>query len=445
MSFVLLPCEIYHREFDAKLILASHLASKYGISSIIGYDKHFPPLARSLKGCTLMDKSCSSIMWNTRLKPVLENSGSVIVSDEEGFNNITDSNYSTWASRLDLTAAQSINTYACWGKIDMDFFSKFSQLRSKINVLGNCRSDLVNKLGRSLYYDLSQSLVKTFGNYILCSDNFCVEHREGAYLPPVFDKPSIENDKARYEFVSRQKSQSSRRDIFASYLEHAARKNPSINFIIRPHPCSDHRWWSHKFWNLRNVHILYLHNVDPWLHGAKALISMGCTTSLQSIIASVPVIEILDHSTNDLESQNLGFGHLYTRLHASTLQDFMSCLKLAFNSPQESFTNITDFELNWHNSLYCSSSSVFAAHIQSLSPSVCSNYIADNLQILSQYSAHRSKNPLLTNSTKWFPTSLDLVNTLHHSICKSFNLRASKIGKVCRDLYFIQASDDNSI
>ena len=321
MSFVLLPCEIYHREFDAKLILASRLASKYRIPSLIGYDKHFSILSKSLLGCTLMDKSCSSIMWNARLKPVLENDGSVIVSDEEGFNNISDSNHLTWASRLDLTAANAINTYACWGQIDSEFFSKFSQLKPKIQILGNCRSDLVNELGRSLYKNLSDALVNSFGPYVLCSDNFCVEHREGDYLPPVFNKPTHENEKARSEFVARQKKQALRRDIFASYIEYAARNNPGINFVIRPHPCSDDRWWTNKFWNLRNVHILYLHSVDPWLHGAKALVSMGCTISLQSVIAKVPVIEIVDSNENHSDNQNLGFGHLYTRLHASSFKN----------------------------------------------------------------------------------------------------------------------------
>ena len=114
MSLALLPCEIYHREFDAKFILASRLSSQFRIPALIGYDKHFSFLAKHLSRCTLLDKSCSSIMWNSRLRPVLENGGKVIVSDEEGFNNITQANSSTWSSRLDFTAANSINEY-CFG------------------------------------------------------------------------------------------------------------------------------------------------------------------------------------------------------------------------------------------------------------------------------------------------------------------------------------------
>ena len=437
MSFALLPCEIYHREFDAKLILACHLASKYRIPSIIGYDKHFPFLAQHLKSCTLLDKSCSSIMWAARIKPVLEHGGKVIVSDEEGFNNVHESNYSTWSSRLDLNAAQSINIYGCWGNIDRDFFSKFPQLQSKIQVLGNCRSDLVNSFGRLLYSSLTQSLVNSFGPYVLCSDNFCVEHREGNYVPPVFDKPIDENHKARIEHDLRQESQALKREVFSSYIEYAARNNPGITFVIRPHPCSDDRWWTNKFWYLRNVHILYLHNVDPWLHGAKAVISMGCTISLQSVIASVPVIEILDSSCNNIDSQNQGCGHRYTRLHASSVDEFISCLKLAFNSPDESFTNLSDFVLNWHNSMNISSSSVFADKISSLHDSIRHVDLSKNLQFISQYAQLRAQKPLLFNSTKWMPSSLSNINRLQVNICKSFDLNQSKITKICSDLYFV--------
>ncbi len=438
MSLALLPCEIYHREFDAKLILACQLASRYNICSVIGYDKHFSVLAKNLSGCTLLDKSCSSIMWNARLKPTLDNGGKVIVSDEEGFNNISEANYSTWSSRLDLTAAQSINVYGCWGKIDHDFFSKFSQLQTKIKVLGNCRSDLVNSYGRLLYTNLTQSLISVFGPYVLCSDNFCVEHREGDYLPPVFDKPSHENHQAKLEFLSRQKTQALRREIFSSYIEFAARNNPSINFVIRPHPCSDDRWWSNKFWNLRNVHILYMHNVDPWLHGAKALISMGCTTSLQSVIASLPIIEIIDDNDTFMKSQNSGYGHLFTRLHASSIDEFMSSLRSAFNSPEQTFKNLSDFELNWHNSLNSSSTTAYADQISSLHAHTNHNVMAKNINILSQYSQIRSRKPLFFNSTKWMPSTLATVNTLQDNICTAFNLNDSKIRKITKDLYFVE-------
>ena len=33
-------------------------------------------------------------------------------------------------------------------------------------------------------------------------------------------------------------------------------------------------------------------NVEPWIHASKCMISMGCTTAVQSLLAGKPVIEI---------------------------------------------------------------------------------------------------------------------------------------------------------
>ena len=74
MKLALFPCEIYHREFEAKLILSAHLVSTYGFACLIGYDKHFNYLTPHLQHCLLLDKSCSSIMWNSRIKKILEKS-----------------------------------------------------------------------------------------------------------------------------------------------------------------------------------------------------------------------------------------------------------------------------------------------------------------------------------------------------------------------------------
>ena len=75
-------------------------------------------------------------MWNARLKPVLENDGSVIVSDEEGFNNISDSNHLTWASRLDLTAANAIILMHAGVKLILNFSQNFLNLSQKYRYLG---------------------------------------------------------------------------------------------------------------------------------------------------------------------------------------------------------------------------------------------------------------------------------------------------------------------
>ena len=113
MSLVLLPCEVFHREFDSKLLLSLRLASEYRINTLIGYDKHFLYLSRYLSDALLMEKSCSSIMWQSRIKPIKERNGVAIINDEEGFNNINSAKKNFWLNRVDREAVNSIDSYCC--------------------------------------------------------------------------------------------------------------------------------------------------------------------------------------------------------------------------------------------------------------------------------------------------------------------------------------------
>ena len=183
---ILLPCEITHRELHSKLLLALCISHEYKVPVLVGFDKHFISLSRNLKNCLLVDKSCSSIMWQGRIKPVLDRGGKAIISDEEGFNNLHQSNASMWTARLDRDAANAIDMYSCWGNVDHEFFSRFEYLKHKLEILGNCRSDLLTSNGKAFYSQLSDALKSIFNSYILCVDNFCIEHRDGNYKPPVY-------------------------------------------------------------------------------------------------------------------------------------------------------------------------------------------------------------------------------------------------------------------
>ena len=288
MSVALLPCEVYHREFDAKLILSAFLAGRFHIPSVIGYDKHFNALIPNLPPAILLDKSCSSIMWNSRILPALDRGGRVFISDEEGFNNLVPSEKLSAYNRVDREASRNISRFFCWGNHDFDFFSGIPELFPKLSIVGNCRSDLLRRTGRLFYKGLVDGLSEAFDDFVLCTDNFCVEHRDGVYVPPNYNTTPELNQLARDEFEARHQDQKRLRDFFARTIFESALALPSKQFVLRPHPCADPRWWTNKFWQLRNVHVISHHNVDPWLHAASCLVSIGCTTAIQSIITGTP-------------------------------------------------------------------------------------------------------------------------------------------------------------
>ena len=158
--------------------------------------------------------------------------------------------------------------------------------------MGNCRAALCNELGEYIYAEQIKALKCLYGRFIICSDNFCVEHWRANYNPPKFQNSSEAENIIEQEYNKYRATSKENRDVFARYIEKAAKSFENYNFVIRPHPVARPNWWVDRFWKYRNVHINGIRNVEPWLHASEGLLSMGCTTGLQSLIANKPVIDI---------------------------------------------------------------------------------------------------------------------------------------------------------
>ena len=63
--------------------------------------------------------------------------------------------------------------------------------------------------------------------------------------------------------------------------------NPKYNFIIRPHPQSPLPGIE-SLSSLKNITITRSLSLEPWLLGARGLLSQGCTSGLQAIASGIP-------------------------------------------------------------------------------------------------------------------------------------------------------------
>jgi len=301
MALVCLPCEIYQREFDAKLLLGVRLASEHGHTVLIGYDKYFTQAIPHLGPSLLLEKSLSRIMLQGRIAPTKRLGGRVIVSDEEGINNVGIMGEESWLARIHPKAVKLVDLYACWGQRDAAFFKVVPGLAAKMAILGNCRSDLLNHIGRQFYQPLIEGLGKVFGDYILVSDNFALERLGYHGMAPIAQDAATQNRlQAEYELWEQEARV--RRQHFTDLLLQAIKAMPTQPFVIRPHPRSHPRWWHEHFGAYRNVQVINSHAVEPWIHAARAVVSMGCTTGLQALVAGKAVVEL---ATPSLESHGL--------------------------------------------------------------------------------------------------------------------------------------------
>ena len=209
---------------------------------------------------------------------------------------------------------------------------------------------MLSQAGNQFYNDYSTSLKSLFGDFVLCSDNFAVEHRQGdKYLIPKFNVSSTQNDTNNRLFDESVVLASNRRQYYAEILHSLLRKFPTTQFVLRPHPIADPRWWLNEFWKYRNFHLIYQYNVEPWLHACKTMISFGCTTSVQALIANKPVIELSPSDIhNELKYGNAsGYSHLFTPYVVRDEDDAKSALASILSNSQINFSSKYDLNHYW--------------------------------------------------------------------------------------------------
>ena len=292
MRVICLPCEIQHREFDSKLILATRLAAFKGCSVLIGYDKYFSGILKTEKNICLLDKSMSTIMLKSRIKPCKDNGGIVFVHDEEGVNDLEETP-AALDIRADSNSVDYIDKYLAWGQDDSDFYSRRKPgLSKKIVISGSHRYDLLNEFGKNLYAVDIDSIKNIFGDFILFNDNLAVDHFDKNYLPPtkLFSSSSRQESKATEEWSAICEEHRLRRDLVRDFILDLARKG--VNIIVRPHPVYDSLYWHESFRLEPNIQTIYRGSVEPWIHASSAVVTTGCTTGLQALLADVPSYEL---------------------------------------------------------------------------------------------------------------------------------------------------------
>ena len=77
---------------------------------------------------------------------------------------------------------------------------------------------------------------------------------------------------------------------FQTALVSLAETLPDINFVFRPHPTERYELWSDLTRHLDNVSVVSEGSVLPWLMASTAMVSNGCTTTVEARLLDVPSI-----------------------------------------------------------------------------------------------------------------------------------------------------------
>ncbi len=286
---LLIPVESQVRELDGKILLACAAAEK-GFNSIIGSRAHTHHYSSKVRNAVYLAKSMRR--FSNRMFKIMHGLGHKIVAwDEEGLVRLPDEQYHM--HRLSPTAFGYIEHLFAWGNNNAQAFKSYSAYKNQpVHIVGNPRIDILRPELRDYFQPETNNITEEHGDYILINTNFGqVNH----FIPSVgsdeanrdknFSGNSNDNFIAN-RFIHKQ----TLFNEFKNAIPLLANTFPAINFIVRPHPSENVESWQQLFIKHKNIKVTNNGNVIPWMLGSKALISNGCTTSIEATVLGKPTL-----------------------------------------------------------------------------------------------------------------------------------------------------------
>ena len=386
-----LPLHVWDRELDSRLHIA-YILLQCGYDVLVGHEYTLASLYD--KGVPFFHFGAGRPIQNhprsTSWYPNILNSGGFVgLCYEEGINDLESGAESHFAG-ISHEAVTNFSKLYGWSKGEVSLASSICPsipsrrlLETKYHLAFNTRFEILTSLlGRPYFSRRANSIKQMFGNYVLISDNFGLEaygaktSLSQASNVRQFDmSEDSKNELLNKEALAVEKTRGVR-GKFVTCIKHLAKELPDHNFLLRPHPVADPRFWYEELSGLRNVTTLYKDSCEPWLFSTSAVIHSGCTLGIQSFFTGTPTIDISsligDHrngiSSQFATTQASSLDHLVATVRNTCLDyqpansvDLSSLYDVDmisfFNSNVES-SGINEFNENLNNDLRLSKKSM---------------------------------------------------------------------------------------
>jgi surface carbohydrate biosynthesis protein len=232
--------------------------------------------------------------------------GHLITSiEEEAFGVSYEVELATMFSREAMEVADTVFVQ---GTKHRDFLAKrFPEMRDRIAVTGNPRSDVIASGTGLASKEKAARLRQEFGDFVLVNTNcgainpFDIDtysHFNRCANVGVLD-PADPNDLERFESLLAWEH-SNLREI-NRFLRGFAESHPDIPVIVRPHPSERMERWSDACEGLASVRVENDKDHVAWMLAARVMLHTGCTTGLEGALLGTPVVGICpdDHVWHD--------------------------------------------------------------------------------------------------------------------------------------------------
>ncbi len=286
---LLIPVESQVRELDGKILLACAAAEK-GFNTVIGSRAYIHYY--SSKVCNAVYLAKSMRRFSDKMFKILNGLGHRIVAwDEESLVRLPDEQY--YMHRLSPIAFNYIDHLFAWGNSGTQVFRHYPAYNNQpVHTVGNPRIDILRPELRNYFLPETNNIIEQYGDYILINTNFGqVNH----FIPSVGSNEANRDKNfsasSNDNFISdRFKHKQMLFNEFKKLMPLLAETFPSLNFVVRPHPSENVKTWQQLFASNGNIHVANNGNVVAWIMGSKALISNGCTTSIEATVLDKPTL-----------------------------------------------------------------------------------------------------------------------------------------------------------
>lgn len=325
------------RELDSRLVLAS-LHARRGRRVFLVGGQSGQRIVREMKGAVFVGKH---IIHPSSTQPrayfaAKENDFVIVHLAEEGA--IFQGSEPDWDWDLDDQLRPKLldpEDYVCtWGNYQRDYYQRNgAQNPDNFRTTGHPRFDVLKAGLRRLYEDEAAELRQRYGDFvILCSNFSFANDAEGPWN--TFSKPfgyEPEDEEQLGRFLGRWSHTCKTFPEFIEVFHKLARRRRDVNFVVRPHPSDNVKFFRHAFAGVPNVHVTQEKSVIPWLMAARCMLHAGCTTAVEAQFLGCPIVNFrpLSGAQYDYFLPNL-FG-----AQASTQDQAIDAIETALSKPRE--------------------------------------------------------------------------------------------------------------
>ena len=327
---IYIPVEIPVRELPGYLLLSIVAASRgHKVLIASGIDLWLLKRLKILtKGCYLVKNMNVPSVSKTVHDGFLNDGFDMYCQEQE--SSILFGEFSSHLNVLGINKDQFVpfKGVFCWGKRDTNNYKNYFD--SKKDIFYNTGSVRL-ELWKEKYAALCQAkrspnakpyiLVVSNFSYIMGDNhwsNLYLTHKQLEMFQSNLQEQTFHNTIAQESKICS--------DMILA-VKHLARKNPKYDIVLRPHPADSISNWKNIFCDDENVSVVdNSDSINAWIQNAKAIIHNGCTSAIEAVIRSVPIISYgPDRIHDDLTiPNNLG-------IRAKSLEELDRSLEIIFD------------------------------------------------------------------------------------------------------------------